>query len=98
MKAGEVLAGTELIMASGSQLECRGRMGFKFPSGEGQGCVTSEAKLRAGCSKLCVQNQLKAHELVEAYEKGQLKGKLKEIAATLDEESNPVIMLAKYKK
>lgn len=42
---------------------------------------------------------LQAHELVEAYEKGQLKdGKLKEIAATLDEESNPVIMLAKYKE
>jgi len=41
---------------------------------------------------------LEAYDLVEAYEKGQLKGKLKEIAANLDEESNPVIMLAKYKK
>lgn len=41
--------------------------------------------------------RLEATELVEAYEKGQLKGKLKEIAAGLDEESNPVIMLAKYK-
>jgi hypothetical protein len=39
-----------------------------------------------------------AYELVEAYEKGGLKGKLKEIAAELNEESNPVIMLAKYKK
>lgn len=39
-----------------------------------------------------------AHELVNAYEKGQLKGQLKEIAATLDEESNPVIMLIKHKK
>ena len=28
----------------------------------------------------------------------ELNGKLKEIAATLDEESNPIIMLAKYKK
>ena len=27
-----------------------------------------------------------------------LKGKLKEIATTLDEESNPVIMLIKHKK
>ncbi|MDH6358178.1 hypothetical protein M2135_003185, partial [Parabacteroides sp. PF5-9] len=35
---------------------------------------------------------------LDAYEKGQLKGKLKEIAAGLHEESNPVIMLAKYKK
>jgi hypothetical protein len=42
--------------------------------------------------------KLEAFDLVEAYEKGQLKGKLKEIAATLNEESNPVIMLAKYKK
>jgi hypothetical protein len=42
--------------------------------------------------------KLEAHELVEAYEEGKLKGKLKEIAAKLDEESNAVIMLAKYKK
>lgn len=41
---------------------------------------------------------LEASGLVEAYEKGQLTGKLKEIAAGLDEESNPVIMLVKYKK
>ena len=39
-----------------------------------------------------------AHELVEAHEKGELKGKLKEIASTLDEDDNPVIMLVKYKK
>ncbi|MCC8095575.1 MAG: 6-bladed beta-propeller [Tannerellaceae bacterium] len=42
--------------------------------------------------------RLEAHTLVEAYEKGELKGRLKEIAAQLDEESNPVIMLAKYRK
>ena len=41
---------------------------------------------------------LEAYQLVEAYEKGQLKGELKEIAATLEEESNPVIMLIKHKK
>ena len=41
---------------------------------------------------------LNAPNLVEAYEKGQLKGKLKDIAAKLDEESNPVIMLMKHKK
>jgi hypothetical protein len=41
---------------------------------------------------------LEAHELVEAYEKGKLKGRLKEIAAELDEESNPVLMLIKHKK
>jgi hypothetical protein len=41
---------------------------------------------------------LEANQLVESYGKGELKGKLKEIAATLDEESNPVIMLIKHKK
>ena len=35
-----------------------------------------------------------AHDLVIAYEQGRLKGKLKEIAARLDEDSNPVVMLA----
>lgn len=40
---------------------------------------------------------LAANQLVEAYKNNGLKGKLKEIASTLDEESNPVIMLVKYK-
>ena len=41
---------------------------------------------------------IEAHQLVESYEKDELKGKLKELAATLDEEDNPVIMLVKHKK
>ncbi|MDR1371079.1 MAG: 6-bladed beta-propeller [Dysgonamonadaceae bacterium] len=41
---------------------------------------------------------LEAHQLVESYKKGELKGKLKEIAAQLNEDSNPVIMLIKHKK
>lgn len=41
---------------------------------------------------------IEASQLVEDYEKGKLKGRLKEIAASLDEESNPVIMLIKHKK
>ena len=42
---------------------------------------------------------IEASELVENYKNGQLKeGKLKEIAAKLDEEDNPVIMLVKHKK
>ena len=40
---------------------------------------------------------LQAFKLVEAYKKDELTGKLKEIAAELDEESNPVIMLMKEK-
>jgi hypothetical protein len=39
-----------------------------------------------------------AYFLVDGYEKGILKGKLKEIAAGLNEESNPVIMLIKHKQ
>jgi hypothetical protein len=41
---------------------------------------------------------LEAFQLVEDYEKGILKGRLKEIAAKMDVESNPVIMLVKHKK
>ena len=40
---------------------------------------------------------LKADQLVESNKKGELKGKLKEIAANLNEESNPVIMLIKHR-
>jgi hypothetical protein len=42
--------------------------------------------------------KLEAPDLVESYEKGELKGRLKEIATGLNEESNPVIMLVKHKK
>lgn len=39
-----------------------------------------------------------ANQIVEAYENNELKGRLKEIATGLDEESNPVIMLVKSKR
>ena len=39
-----------------------------------------------------------APELIEAYKEGKLKGRLNEIATKLNEDSNPVIMLIKYKK
>ena len=42
--------------------------------------------------------RLEAADLVEAYEKGELKGKLKEIAANLKEDDNPVVMLVKHKR
>ena len=41
---------------------------------------------------------LEAYKLVEDYEGGRLKGRLKEIASKLGEEDNPVIMLIKHKK
>ena len=43
--------------------------------------------------------ELEAFQLVDSYEKGELKdGKLKDIASKLDAEDNPVIMLVKHKK
>jgi len=49
-------------------------------------------------NEIAFAKRLDAFELIEAYEKGELKGRLKEIAANLGEEDNAVIMLAKYKK
>lgn len=49
-------------------------------------------------SKILSFQYLEVGELVRDYERGKLKGKLKEIAANLDEEDNPVIMLIKHKK
>ncbi len=40
---------------------------------------------------------LAANQLVEIYENNELKGRAKEIAAGLNEESNPVVLLYKYK-
>jgi len=40
---------------------------------------------------------LQAETLVEALEKGELTGKLKELAKTLDYEDNPVLMVVRYK-
>jgi hypothetical protein len=48
-------------------------------------------------NEIATWQYLNAFELIEAYKKGRLKGRLKEIAAGLDEDSNPVIMLAKHK-
>lgn len=41
--------------------------------------------------------EIDASSLLESLEKGELKGKLENIARTLDEDSNPVIMLTKNK-
>lgn len=45
--------------------------------------------------KIAAFQRLNAGPLVEAYNNGELKGKLKDIVAALNEESNPVIMLMK---
>lgn len=47
--------------------------------------------------KIAAWQSLAAHRLVEAFENNELKGKLKEVAAELNEESNPVIMLMRVK-
>ena len=51
----------------------------------------------AANDEIAFQRKIEAYQLVESYEKGELKGRLKEIAAELDAEDNPVIMLVKYK-
>lgn len=48
--------------------------------------------------EIAFAERIETSDLVEAYEAGKLQGKLKEIAAGLNEDSNPVIMIAKYKK
>jgi hypothetical protein len=48
--------------------------------------------------ELASGQSLEAYRLVEDYGNGKLKGRLKDVAAGLDEESNPVIMLIKHKK
>ncbi len=54
----------------------------------------SEFDLPSGYLKF----KLSATELRNAYEMGKLDGKLKEIAATLDEDANPVLMLVKFRE
>ena len=41
---------------------------------------------------------LEAFDLCKEYEKGKLKGKLKNVAAKLGEDDNPVVMLVKHKR
>jgi hypothetical protein len=51
-----------------------------------------------GIDEIACWRKIEAFFLVESYKKGQLKGELKEIAAKLNEDDNPVIMLVKHKK
>ena len=48
--------------------------------------------------EIAFATRLEAPDLVEALNDGKLRGPLKEIASRLDEEDNPVLMIAKYKK
>ncbi|MDR2232366.1 MAG: 6-bladed beta-propeller [Tannerella sp.] len=59
--------------------------------------VLMTSEIPFGNNEIACVHILEAYKLVEFYKKGQLTGKLKEIAAGLNEESNPVIMLVKYK-
>ncbi len=49
-------------------------------------------------SEVAFYHKIEPYGLVDSYKKGELKGKLKEIASKLDPEDNPVIMLIKHKK
>ena len=61
--------------------------------------ITVNMMQKTGNDEIAFWQKIEAYVLVEAYENGRLKdGKLKEIAARLDVEDNPVIMLVKPKK
>ena len=59
---------------------------------------TENLSIRTGNNEIAFYRPIQAFDLIEANKQGKLKGKLKEIADKLDEDSNPVIMLAKHKK
>lgn len=48
--------------------------------------------------EIAFATRLEAPDLVETLNDGKLRGPLKEIASDLDEEDNPVILIAKYKR
>ena len=50
---------------------------------------------QSGAYMMC---ELKAEDLYAAYRDGKLQGRLKEIAATLKEDDNPVLMTVKFNK
>ena len=59
----------------------------------------TEVEFAGRCNgEIIFVQSIDAYKLVEYYKKGELKGRLKEIAATLDEEDNPLIMIAKHRK
>jgi len=49
-------------------------------------------------NEIAFWQKLEADDLFDAHKNGHLKGTLREIAAGLKEEDNPVIMLVKYKR
>ncbi len=60
--------------------------------------VIMTSEVTYGDSEIACVHKLEAEDILAAYEKGQLKGRLKEIAAGLEEDSNPVLMVVKYRK
>ena len=49
-------------------------------------------------NEIAYLQKIEAYQLIESNEKGELKGRLKEVAAELDNDSNPVIMLVKHRR
>ena len=63
-----------------------------------RGGIEIDARTRPISHNIAFFEVLQAYQLVDAYENGELSGRLKEIASTLNEESNPVIMLVKHRR
>ena len=56
----------------------------------------SAVEIDIDSGRIAFIHNIEAYQLVEAYENGELRGRLKEIASKLHEDSNPVIMLVKH--
>ena len=51
-----------------------------------------------GCDRNIAYKKLEAFKLIEALESGDLSGELKNIAESLKEDDNPVLMVVKFKE
>ena len=71
---------------------------YKVYNGDYNNDEEAFLKSRPLSGKIPSCQYLEAWKLVQDYKGGRLKGRLKEIAAKLDPEDNPVIMLIKHKK
>ena len=99
-KVGKMTSsGTMVISETSLMYDRKEKALFKYVVYNGDFSNEKEVSINSGPvnNEIAACRSLEADQLVEAYKKGQLKGNLKEIAATLDEKDNPVIMLIKYK-
>jgi len=100
-KVGKMhISGSMIIPETSLMYDRKEKALYKYAVFNGDFSNEKQVYINAGPvhDEIAACKTLDADQLVEAYKKDQLKGKLKEIAATLDENDNPVIMLIKYRQ